>query len=92
MKALVDASRDSVATGPDRDRPRQIDRFGVTPEALELVISPGGFGKDMDEEIAVIHQNPFGGIVALDADRKLAGLLQLLFDFVADGAALARIG
>lgn len=91
MKALVDASRNSVAAGWNRDV-RQIDRFGVAPEALELVISTGGFGKDMHEEIAVIHQNPFGCIVPFDADRNFAGLLQLLFDFVADGMPLARIG
>lgn len=46
----------------------------------------------MYDEIAIIHQNPFGGVVAFDADRKLAGLLQLFFDFVTDGVAVAGVG
>lgn len=64
----------------------------MTPEAFEIVVGAGGFREDMDDEIAVIHENPLGGIIAFDARRQLAGRLQLFSDLVCDGVGLAGVG
>jgi hypothetical protein len=45
----------------------------------------------MHDEIAVIHQNPFGVLITLDTDRFLPVLLQLLGDGVADRLDLALV-
>jgi hypothetical protein len=42
-------------------------------------------------KISVIHQDPFRGIVALDADRQFTHLFQLFLNFVTYRMALARI-
>lgn len=46
----------------------------------------------MNHEVAVIDQDPFGGVVAFDAVGELARLLKLFLDFVRDGVGLAGIG
>lgn len=84
------ASRNTAAGGSDQNF-RGVDRMGVAPQAFQVVISSGRFGKNMHNKVAVIHENPFGGIIAFDADRKLSGLLQLLFNFVANGVTVARV-
>jgi hypothetical protein len=68
-----------------------IDGFGVTPEALEVIVRARGFREDVNDEIAVIHENPFSGVVAFDAVRQLAGLFQLFFDLVGDRVRLSWI-
>jgi hypothetical protein len=65
----------------------------VAPETLQAVILAGFGREDVDQQVAVIGQHPFGLVVTLDADGQLAGLLlQLEADFVADGLNLARVG
>jgi hypothetical protein len=46
----------------------------------------------MDDEIAVIHQNPFGDIIAFNTERKLTHFLQLLGNCIRYGMRLARVG
>jgi hypothetical protein len=46
----------------------------------------------MDDEVAVVDQDPFCGAVALAADGQFAGFLQLLSHFIGDRLRLARIG
>ena len=46
----------------------------------------------MDQEIAVIGQNPLGLVVAFDAERQFAGLFQSQPHFVGDGLHVARVG
>jgi hypothetical protein len=68
-----------------------IDPFGMTPETLEVVVRTSRFGKDMDDEVTVIQQDPFGGVIALETDRKLAHLLQLLGNLIRYRLRLARV-
>jgi hypothetical protein len=44
----------------------------------------------MQYKIAVVHQNPVGGVVAFHAHRALAYLLQLRLNFVTDSLRLPR--
>ena len=46
----------------------------------------------MDDEVAVVHQNPFGGIIAFHADRQFSRFLQLLSNFIGNRMALPCIG
>jgi len=47
----------------------------------------------MDQEVAVIGQNPVSLVVTFHTDRQFAGLLlQLHGDFIADGLDLALVG
>jgi len=46
----------------------------------------------MDQEIAVVHQNPFARIVALNAHGPFAHLLQAAFDLVANRVSLPAVG
>ena len=41
---------------------------GVAPEAGEVVELAGLAVKDVNDEIAVIEQDPLGGVIALDAN------------------------
>ena len=46
----------------------------------------------MDQQIAVIGEDPLRLVVAFDTDREFAGLvLELEIDFVADGLHLALV-
>ncbi len=46
----------------------------------------------MHEEIAIVHEDPFGGIETFPTDGKLAHFLQSSVDFVGDGLRLPGIG
>jgi hypothetical protein len=45
----------------------------------------------MDDEIAVVHENPFGVIVPLETNRPFAARFQALSDAVADRLNLALV-
>src|SRR5437588_725894 len=66
--------------------------FRVTPQPLEVVVGSRFWRKDVNQVVAIIRQHPFGILVSLDADRALAGFLQLCTDLFADGLNLSRIG
>jgi hypothetical protein len=63
----------------------------VTPETLEIVKGPCGGQEDVNDEIAIILEDPLGVFVSLDADRHLAAVLHLQVNFIADGLVLAGI-
>jgi len=46
----------------------------------------------VDDEVAVVGQYPLGPVVALDAQRSLAALLELELDLVANGLNLPEVG
>src|ERR1700758_5133378 len=56
----------------------------VAPQPFEVVIHARLLRKNVDQEIAVIHQHPFGVLVAFDACRVLALLFQRLLDLIRD--------
>ena len=61
------------------------------PEAFEIVIAAGLFGKNVENEAAEIEQSPFGGAAAFAMFRfALHFLVEQFFDFVADGLNLRR--
>lgn len=46
----------------------------------------------MDDEVSIVHQNPFGCVIAFHTDRQLSSFLQLLSNFIGNGMALPCIG
>ena len=62
----------------------ELDGLRVAPEAFEVVILAGFFGKYVNQEVAVIEQHPFGVLVAFDALWALAQFAELRFDLVGD--------
>ena len=72
---------------------RQGDDFAFAPEPFQLKVLAGFRRKDVDEVVAVIGQNPLGGLVAFEAVGEIAVLvLELKADFVGNGLHLAGIG
>jgi hypothetical protein len=63
----------------------------VTPEAFEVIVFARFFREDVHQKIAVIHQDPFGVLVALDAERTFTDIEEVLPDSVADGLDLTGI-
>ena len=45
----------------------------------------------MDQEVTVIEQYPFSGIVAFNANWQLSHFLQLLSDLIGNGLALPLV-
>lgn len=45
----------------------------------------------MHDEIAIIHEDPFGGLIAFHVGRQLSDLFQTFADLVRDGVPLARV-
>jgi hypothetical protein len=46
----------------------------------------------VDDEIAIVHQYPFGILVTLDADRQLAAILHSQVNLIADSLILTNVG
>ncbi len=63
----------------------------MPPQPFKTVIFARHRRQNVNDEIAVVHQNPFGVLVAFDADRLFAVLLQLLGDGVTDRLNLPLI-
>ena len=55
-------------------------RGGVLPEFLEVVVGADRRLHDVDHDVAAVDQYPFARLLALDADDRRAGLLQLVAD------------
>jgi hypothetical protein len=85
---------DEVEVGFQRGLLRgDFDELGAAPEAFEAVIFAGFGREDVDEEVAIVGEDPLGLFVAFDADGQFAGvLLELEADFIGDGLDLAGIG
>ena len=66
--------------------------LGVAPKTFEVVECAGFLGKDVDQVVAKVHEDPFGVGEPLDTNRILAAPLQLRADLFADGLNLARVG
>jgi hypothetical protein len=65
---------------------------GATPEAFQSVVFAGLGRENVDQQVAVIRQHPFGLAVPFDIGGQLAGLMfQAQTDFVADGLHLPLI-
>jgi hypothetical protein len=69
-----------------------VHRFRVPPEPLKVIERAGACRKNVDQEIAVVHKNPFAAVVALNADGAFAHRLQSRFNLVTNGVALPGIG
>jgi hypothetical protein len=64
----------------------------MPPETLEVVVGTRARLEYVHDEVAIVLENPFGILVALDADRHLAAIFQFEVDLVADGLVLAAAG
>ena len=68
---------------------RNVEAIGVAPEAFEVVILAGAFAENVDDEIAVIEQEPFCGTgFAFAMGEVAAALIEALFDGLGDGPKL----
>jgi hypothetical protein len=63
----------------------------VAPKALKIVVVPGFLYENVKDEIAVVHQNPLGAVITLDAERQLARSLHSKMNLVTDGLILANV-
>ena len=63
----------------------------MPPQPLQIVISAGLRRKNVNQIVAVVGQDPFGGVEALDVHRILAPLAQLQPHFFTDGLDLAGV-
>ena len=60
----------SEIRNPDRLAARgDLDPFRVSPEAFETVEEARLAREDVDDEVEVVEQNPFGAVVAFDVRR-----------------------
>ena len=59
--------------------------LGVAPETLERVEAPRLLLEDVEDDVAVVHQDPARRLEPLDGERRA----ELLGDRVGDGAGLA---
>jgi len=66
------------------------DFFGVAPEPLQIVKAARLFGEYVNDERAVIDQNPFGVVVAFGVERARFDQLQFFDHGVGDRLGLAR--
>jgi hypothetical protein len=71
---------------------RDIDIPGVPPESFEVVVTSGPVEKNMNNEVAVVHQDPLGVLVSLDTDRQVAALLEPEMDLIGNGLVLPGVG
>ena len=67
------------AVGRFRPRARNLPR---RPELFEVVVRAHGGLHDMNDDLAGVDQHPFTRLLALDAEDRRAGLLQLVADVV----------
>ena len=51
---------------------RDVQVSGVAPETFQIVVGPSRCGENMHDEVAVIGQDPFGILIAFDAERKFS--------------------
>ena len=68
-----------------------MNRRGVAPETVEVVIGTGGLREDVDNKIAVIKKNPLRRVVAFGTEGQLTNRLQLLRNLVCYRMGLTRI-
>lgn len=72
---------------------REFDAAGVEPQSRQVVKFAGFAVEDVNDEIAVIEQHPFGGFVTLDSDgARFELLLYLLAYLVGDCLDLPLVG
>lgn len=69
-----------------------LDAFCVAPQPLEIVEVARLRQKHVDDEVPVVHEYPFGVVVAFEADRQFAEIFHLQMHFVADRLILASVG
>jgi hypothetical protein len=66
--------------------------LGVPPKAFEIIQSPGAIQEDVDQVIAVIHQDPLGVPVAFNTHGRVPKFFQIELNSVADRLVLASTG
>lgn len=68
---------------------RQTNLLGVSPEFFERIVFADVFQEYVHDHIAEIHQDPFRGRCAFDAERPVALLGEDAVDVSGNGASLA---
>lgn len=69
----------------------QVHGRGVPPEALQVIVRSCRLRENVDDEVAVIDQNPFGALITLDADRPPAGFFHAFSNLIANCLPLPGI-
>jgi len=67
-----------------------VQLLAVSPQPFQIVVGPGLLGKNVDNQVEVIHQHPLGVPVSLDMVWDDAAFFQPGFDFVGDRLDLPR--
>src|SRR5205809_484276 len=75
----------------DRLSGGNLDAFRIPPQAFEAVEHARFRGEDVDDEIKIIEQHPFGAVVPLDVRRLHAFVGERRHHGVGDRPDLARI-
>jgi hypothetical protein len=68
---------------------RDADLLGVSPQPLERIVLTDVLQEDVHHHVAEVHQNPFRGRCAFDAERPLALSRQEAIDVGGDRSSLA---
>jgi hypothetical protein len=63
----------------------------VPPKPFEIVVGARTRKEDVDDEVAVILEDPLGVIVPFDGNGRFAAFLHLQIDLVADGLILPAV-
>jgi hypothetical protein len=71
---------------------RDLERFALTPKAVEVVEAASFFRENMDDEVREIAQDPFALVVTFHAGGAFADFLQPECDFIRDGLHLFGVG
>jgi hypothetical protein len=69
----------------------QIHGLSMTPEPFQLIIGSGRIGEDVNQEISVVHKNPFGGGVSFHAEGQFARGFEISVDFVTNRLPLPGV-
>lgn len=59
-----------------------LNLFPVSPDSFQIIEQAVFFGKYVNNQIAIIHQNPAGGLVAFNLSAGTAGFSKLLLHTV----------
>lgn len=65
--------------------------LSVAPDSLQIVEQTVLLGEHVDDDVAVVHQDPVGGLVALDLLHIAACLVELFLHVVHHGLHLVGV-
>lgn len=77
-----------LTTLPSSGGTRELDARGTAPEAVKVVEAAGLLGKDVNDEVKAVDEDPFAMVVALHVGWSSVSLPQLFEDSIDDSPYL----